>query len=200
MQVKREQKVGNFTLAFQDVEHADGLPAAHASPASTTAATRRRGDFGVGWRLDVQTPAPARDRHHGQRLGHRLHRRAGPFGIPIPTYVLYDTAPTRWRSRCPTARWRSSTSRPRRAAASLNPIGPVSLVYTPRPGTLGSLAPVVAATYAPSGDTGDGGADRLRRRRSRPARLPLHHARTARLPHRQVRRRAAGRSAPTARP
>src|SRR5262249_54304599 len=54
VQVSREQKVGNFTLAFKDVS----VPAA-CLPVTVTrrydSRDKTQGDFGVGWRLDVQT-------------------------------------------------------------------------------------------------------------------------------------------------
>jgi beta-lactam-binding protein with PASTA domain len=87
VQVAREQKVGNFTVAFQDLS----IPVA-CLPITVTrvydSRDKRKGDFGVGWRLDVNTMRLRTSSIQGQGWHIDLVDVPGPFGIPIPTYFL----------------------------------------------------------------------------------------------------------------
>jgi hypothetical protein len=49
---------------------------------------KRKGDFGVGWRLDVNTMRLRTSSIQGQGWHIDLVDVPGPFGIPIPTYFL----------------------------------------------------------------------------------------------------------------
>jgi len=115
---------------------------------------KRKGDFGVGWRLDVQTLRLRETGTMGQGWAIDLVNMPGPFGIQIPTYVLYDLAAHKVALTLPDGQVEEFDLTPSPSQSQWVPIGPVSLVYTPRPGTLGSLEPVVAESFAPSGDTG----------------------------------------------
>lgn len=154
VQIKRDQKVGNFTLAFQDVN----VPVA-CLPLTVTrvydSRDKRSGDFGVGWRLDLQTMRLRETGTMGDGWAIDLVNKPGPFGIPIPTYVLYDTAPHKVALTLPDGQVEEFDLTPSPSSNPVNPIGPVNLVYTPRPGTLGSLAPVVSTQFAPDVDTGN---------------------------------------------
>src|SRR5439155_21472078 len=87
VQVAREQKVGNFTLAFQDLS----LPVA-CLPLTVTrvydSRDKAKGDFGIGWRLDVQTMRLRDSREEGSAWHVDVVDVPGPFGAPIPTFFL----------------------------------------------------------------------------------------------------------------
>jgi YD repeat-containing protein len=153
VQVAREQKVGNFTLAFQDLS----VPTA-CLPLTVTrvydSRDKTQGDFGVGWRLEVNTLRLRESQMMGTNWAIDLVNKSGPFGFPIPTYVLYDLSFHKVSLTLPDGHVEEFDLTPQPTESKFNPIGAVSLVYTPRPGTLGSLAAEVTATYAPSADTG----------------------------------------------
>jgi len=153
VQVAREQKVGNFTLAFQDIS----TPMA-CMPLTVTrvydSRDKGRGDFGVGWRLDVQTLRLRESGTMGDGWAIDLVQRPGPFGIPIPTYVLYDTAAHKVSLTLPDGQVEEFDLTPAPTESQFNPIDTLSLAFTPRPGTLGRLEPVVADSVIPSGTTG----------------------------------------------
>ena len=153
VQVAREQKVGNFTLAFQDVS----TPMA-CMPLTVTrvydSRDKGRGDFGVGWRLDVQTLRLRESGTMGEGWAIDLVQKPGPFGIRIPTYVLYDTAAHKVSLTLPDGQVEEFDLTPAPSESKFNPIDTVSLAFTPRPGTLGRLEPVVAGSFTPSGNTG----------------------------------------------
>lgn len=153
VQVAREQKVGNFTLAFQDLS----TPMA-CMPLTVTrvydSRDKGRGDFGVGWRLDVQTLRLRESGTMGDGWAIDLVQKPGPFGIPIPTYVLYDTAAHKVSLTLPDGQVEEFDLTPTPTESQFNPIDTVSLAFTPRPGTLGRLEPVVADSVIPSGTTG----------------------------------------------
>ena len=113
-----------------------------------------KGDFGIGWRLDVQTLRLRESRTMGTDWAIDLVNKPGPFNVPIPTYTLYDLSFHKVSLTLPDGHVEEFDLTLQPTQSQFNPIGPVSLIYTPRPGTLGSLAPEVTATYAPSADTG----------------------------------------------
>jgi RHS repeat-associated protein len=152
--IKREVKVGNFTLAFSD----SNIPYA-CLPVTVTrvydSRDKKVGDFGVGWRLDLQTLQLHETGTMGTGWAIDRVNKPGPFGMTIQTYVLYDTAPHMVSLTLPDGQVEEFDLKPSPSEKQLTPIGTLTLTFTPRPGTLGSLEPVTAsATYAPSYDIG----------------------------------------------
>ena len=83
-------KVGNFSIGFQDLDvPLSGIPITVNRVYDSR--DKRQGDFGVGWRLDVQTLRVRVNR--GQGDGWQVNRSGGFF----PTYTLVADA-TRTRS------------------------------------------------------------------------------------------------------
>jgi hypothetical protein len=136
VQLTRDKKVGNFTLAFQDLNvPMAGIPISVVR--SYDSRDKTRGDFGIGWRLDVQS---LRLRVVGrQGEGWQINaygRRAQP-----PLHDLADTRCTRSPSRCPTARSKSSTLTPvSRAPSSSRRSWSPSAVYSPKAQTAAACA------------------------------------------------------------
>ena len=139
VQASREQKVGNFTLAFQDVS----VPTA-CLPVTVTrvydSREKRVGDFGVGWRLDVQTVRLRESRTQGETWHVDLIDRPGPFGTVIPTYVLVEDAPHKLSVTLPDGHVEEFDVRASQTENRFTPIQELSLQYVPRRGTLGTLA------------------------------------------------------------
>lgn len=154
VQIKRERKVGIFTLAFQDAN----IPYS-CLPVSVTrvydSRDKRVGDFGVGWRLDLQTMRLRETGTMGEGWQIDIINVPGPFGVLFPTYELYDTAAHKVALTLPDGHVEEFDLTPSPNRSRLpNPIGPLTLGYTPRPGTLGSLAAIVTTVFAPDRDTG----------------------------------------------
>ena len=153
VQVAREQKVGNFTLAFQDLT----LPVA-CQPITVTrvydSRDKGQGDFGVGWRLDVKTVRLRETDTMGADWYVDLINQPGPFGFPIPTYVLLDGGVHKVALTLPDGQVEEFDLTPQPAESPFNPITQVGVTYTPRPRTLGSLAADGVANVDLLGETG----------------------------------------------
>jgi RHS repeat-associated protein len=132
VQVAREQKVGLFTVTFQDLSVAvSGLPI--TINRTYDSRDKRKGDFGVGWRLDVQTMRVRTNRVQGtgwqvnkSGLSFRLvsaDQHKVSLTLPDGTVEEFDLVVTP-------------------AASFLLPLQTVTASYAPRPGTLGTLAPL----------------------------------------------------------
>ncbi|MBI3245681.1 MAG: VCBS repeat-containing protein [Deltaproteobacteria bacterium] len=132
VQVTREQKVGLFTVTFQDLSVAvSGLPI--TINRTYDSRDKRTGDFGVGWRLDVQTMRVRANRVQGtgwqvnkSGLNFRLvsaDQHKVSLTLPDGTVEEFDLVVTP-------------------AASFLLPLQTVTASYAPRPGTLGTLAPL----------------------------------------------------------
>lgn len=143
VQVAREQKVGNFTLAFQDLS----IPVACLPITVTRVYDSRdttRGDFGVGWRLDLQTMRLRVSREHGSAWHVDLIEVPGPFGFPIPTFVLVEDDVHKVSLTLPDGHVEEFDLTPTPNRRQFTPLQEVTAAYTPRPGTLGALASLPA--------------------------------------------------------
>lgn len=156
VQVAREQKVGNFTVAFQDLS----VPMA-CLPITVTrvydSRDKQKGDFGVGWRLDVKTLRLRESHQMGTGWHVDLFDVPGPFGIPIPTYFLVADSTHKVSLTLPDGHVEEFDLTPSPSQQALAEITNVTVNYTPRPGTLGSLQPDSPATWGLSAATGTTG-------------------------------------------
>jgi RHS repeat-associated protein len=131
VQVDGELKVGNFTLTYTDVEiPLSGIPIS----INRTYDSRRRekGDFGVGWTLDLQTMEISTNRVPG--TGWTVVKS----GL---VYLLHPTAPHVAVVRLPNGRLEVFDLLVAPNASPLVPFPPFanSASFLPRPGTLGTL-------------------------------------------------------------
>ena len=134
-QVARDQKVGNFTLTFQDLSlPLAGLPITVNRVYDSR--DKRSGDFGVGWRLDVQTMTVRANREPGSAW--RVDRSGGPF----PTYTLVATDAHTLSLTLPDGKVEEFDFTPTPTSSRLVPLEFLTPGYTPRPGTRGTLTPV----------------------------------------------------------
>ena len=152
VQVAREQKVGNFTLAFQDVS----VPMA-CMPITVTrvydSRDKRKGDFGVGWRLDVKTMQLRESREMGSGWHVDLINKKIGF-VTIPVYVLSSDDVHKVSLTLPDGQVEEFDLTVSPTENNVIPIDTVNLAYSPRPGTLGSLAPVGPTEWGLSGEQG----------------------------------------------
>jgi RHS repeat-associated protein len=133
----RNQKVGNFTIAFQDVS----VPTVCLPLTATRvydSRDKRVGDFGVGWRLDLQSLRLHERRMQGGDWA--IDQVAGPGGIP--KYVLYETASHVVSVTLPDGHVERFDLVPSPRESIGFPMQEVSLSLVARPGTLGSLSMV----------------------------------------------------------
>ncbi|MGH8547581.1 MAG: putative Ig domain-containing protein [Methylococcales bacterium] len=153
VQVTREQKVGNFTVAFQDLS----VPMA-CLPITVTrvydSRDKQKGDFGVGWRLDVNTLRLRESHQMGTGWHVDLFNVPGPFGILIPTYFLVEDTTHKVSLTLPDGHVEEFDLSPSPSQQRLVEITNVTVNYTARPGTLGSLQPNSPATWGLSAPTG----------------------------------------------
>src|SRR5207247_4341660 len=81
VQVTRDQKIGNFTVAFQDLTvPMAGIPITVLRTYDSR--DKGQGDFGIGWRLDVQTARLRVSEVQGSKW--QVSKAGGAF----PTYAL----------------------------------------------------------------------------------------------------------------
>lgn len=134
-QVTGNQKVGNFTLAFQDL----GIPLS-GLPITVNrvydSRDKQQGDFGIGWRLDVQTMKVLANREQG--TGWEVNKLSGIF----PTFTLQPNDQHTISLTLANGDVEVFDLRPTPTAQVLFPFTFLTAVYTPRPGTLGTLVPV----------------------------------------------------------
>lgn len=129
--IKGQQKVGNFTLSFVDLQiPVSGIPI--TVNRTYDSRDKRRGDFGVGWRLGIQSldltcTTPLGEGwyvvHSGLSFGlvsTRLHSCA--LRLANGDVEVFDFTPT-----------------PNVSALVTFPFGSINSGFTPRPGTTGSL-------------------------------------------------------------
>ena len=104
LQVSQDVKVGNFTLSFQDVNvPMAGLPITVNRVYDSR--DKRPGDFGFGWRLDVQTLRVNANRV----LGDGMDTARGRAACSRTTASRTAPSSTRSASRSPTAPSKNST-------------------------------------------------------------------------------------------
>ena len=147
--VTGNQKVGNFTLAFQDFS----VPMT-CMPINVTrvydSRDKTKGDFGIGWQLGMQMVQVQETRTQGTGWVMDYIIEQGPYGLQIPTYYLYDTASHLVTVRLPDGRLEEFDPIPSPNKSAWTPAEWVDVNYTPRPGTVGGLkAEGATGLYAP---------------------------------------------------
>ena len=136
-QVARDQKVGNFSIAFQDLDiPLVGIPISINRVYDSR--DKGRGDFGVGWRLDIQTLRIRANREQG--TGWQVNR-SGSF---FPTYTLVPTDAHKVSLSLPDGRVEEFDLVPEPSSSVLFPLQFISAAYRPRSGTLGTLRPLAS--------------------------------------------------------
>ncbi len=134
-QVARDQKVGIFTIAFQDLSvPVSGLPITVTRVYDSR--DKGKGDFGIGWRLDVQTMKARANRVQG--TGWQV-TRSGGF---IPTYFLSGTDQHKISITLPDGKVEEFDLTPNPSSSQLYPLQFLTAAYTARSGTLGQLIPL----------------------------------------------------------
>ena len=135
-QVDRQQKVGNFTLAFEDLNvPVAGIPITVIRTYDSR--DKRKGDFGVGWRLDVKSMRFRVDGQHGTKW--HVSRFGG---TRERLFTLEPTGAHKISLTLPDGKVEEFDLTPQPDFQRFFPIFGVTAVYTPRPDTLGTLVPV----------------------------------------------------------
>jgi RHS repeat-associated protein len=134
-QVARDQKVGIFSLTFQDLNiPVAGLPITVNRVYDSR--DKGKGDFGVGWRLDIQTMKVRANRVQGTAW--QVNKSGGFF----PTYTLAPSDDHKVSVTLPDGKVEEFDLTPTPSSSVLLPLDTVTAVYTPRAGTLGKLTPL----------------------------------------------------------
>jgi RHS repeat-associated protein/uncharacterized repeat protein (TIGR01451 family) len=132
--VAGQQKVGNFTLSFEDLSiPVAGLPVQLTRTYDSR--DKRVGDFGVGWTLGIKNIRLEKSSELGRSWQASVTR-----GI-IPQYCVQPARPNIITITFPDGRiykFQATTARPCQAIA---PIEFTRFGFTPMPGTRGSLVP-----------------------------------------------------------
>jgi RHS repeat-associated protein len=148
VQLTRDKKVGNFTLAFQDVNvPMAGIPISVVR--SYDSRDKTRGDFGIGWRLDVQSLRLRVVGIHGQgweqtRSGGVLNRR----------YTISPTRVHKVAITLPDGKVEEFDMGVAPSTQQFAPIQVVDAVYTPKAQTRGSLRALGETRLVTFGQTG----------------------------------------------
>jgi RHS repeat-associated protein len=133
VQVAREQKVGNFTLAFQDLSvPVAGLPITVVRTYDSR--DKGKGDFGIGWRLDIQT---LRLKVTGVMGANWQQNQSG--GVLNRRYDLVPTTTHKVSITLPDGKVEEFDFTPTPTSQPLAPIEVVTAGYTPRALTRGRL-------------------------------------------------------------
>lgn len=130
--VTGNQKIGNFSLSFIDLD----IPVAKLPiqiVRTYDSRDKRRGDFGVGWTLDVKDVRVEKSAVLGR---HWEETRGGGF---LPTYCLRTTRPTTVTITFPTGKVYKFEATTSPACQQLVPLEAVTLGFRPAAGTQGSL-------------------------------------------------------------
>lgn len=133
VQVARDQKVGNFSVAFQDLNlPLSGIPITVTRVYDSR--NKASGDFGFGWSLDVQTIRIHSQRNQG--LGWQVTKTGGFF----PTYNFVAARPHRVSINLPDGKVEEFDMMPDPASSTLFTFDfPNGIKYQARSGTLGTL-------------------------------------------------------------
>lgn len=133
--VARQMKVGNFTISFNDLS----LPRA-GIPIQVTrtydSRDKRRGDFGVGWTLSV---ASARVQKTVPVGSHWFETRST---AAYSTYCLESTKPQLITITFGDGKVYKFKAEPAQRCQRFQPFSTVQMIYTPMPGTRGTLTPL----------------------------------------------------------
>ncbi|MGE4180758.1 MAG: PASTA domain-containing protein [Limisphaerales bacterium] len=134
-QVARDQKVGIFTLTFEDLKVGfAGLPIVISRVYDSR--DKGSGDFGFGSRLEIQTMKARVNRVQG--TGWQVIRSGG-F---IPSYSLSATDMHKVTITLPDGKVEEFDLRPTPSSQQLFPLQFITAAYAPRAGTLGTLVPL----------------------------------------------------------
>ncbi|MET0623972.1 MAG: DUF6531 domain-containing protein, partial [Pyrinomonadaceae bacterium] len=127
-----EQKVGNFSLGFNDLSvPVAGLPIEVRRTYDSR--DKRGGDFGVGWRLDLQNVRIDKNMDVGKDWEQTL---TGGF---FPFFCLRPRKPHIVSATFPSGKVYSFEAVSATGCSVLFPIQFASVAFQPQPGTLGSL-------------------------------------------------------------
>jgi RHS repeat-associated protein len=130
--VTGNQKIGNFTLSFIDLD----IPVANLPIQiirTYDSRDKRKGDFGVGWTLSIKDVRLEKSAVLG---AHWEEIRGGGF---LPTYCLRTTRPTTVTITFPTGKVYKFEATTSPTCQQLVPIDAVTLGFRPAAGTQGSL-------------------------------------------------------------
>ncbi|MBI3801634.1 MAG: VCBS repeat-containing protein, partial [Deltaproteobacteria bacterium] len=129
VQVDTGMKVGNFSLTFTDLSvPLSGLPI--TVNRTYDSRDKRKGDFGIGWRLDVQTLRVRANRVQG--TGWQVNKSGLNFVlVPADQHKISLTLPS--------GRVEEFDLLITPTSSFLLPLQAVTASYAPRPGTLGTL-------------------------------------------------------------
>jgi RHS repeat-associated protein len=134
-QVVRDQKVGVFSISYIDLDvPVAGLPITIRRVYDSR--DKGRGDFGIAWRMEIQTMKARANRDQATRW--QVNRSGGFF----PTYTLVPTSPHRISITLPDGKIEEFELTPTPSSSTLIPLDFVTAAYSPVPGTTGSLVPI----------------------------------------------------------
>src|SRR5207249_10482931 len=132
VQVARDQKIGNFTVAFQDLTvPMAGIPITVVRTYDSR--DKVQGDFGIGWRLDVQTVRLRVSGVAGSKW--QVNKVGGAF----PTYSLSSAAAHKVAITLRGGKVEEFNFTPQPTAQCLVPFTELVASYTLRALTRGSL-------------------------------------------------------------
>ncbi|EXI66571.1 MAG: Cell wall-associated polypeptide CWBP200 [Candidatus Accumulibacter adjunctus] len=136
VQLTRDKKVGNFTLAFQDLNvPMAGIPISVVR--SYDSRDKTKGDFGIGWRLDVQSLRLRVTGIPGD--GWRIDRTGGVLNR---LYSLKETRAHKVAITLPDGKVEEFTLTPVPDSQRFSTLDATSAVYSPGAQTRGTLQPV----------------------------------------------------------
>lgn len=132
VQVARELKIGLFTITFQDLNiPVSGIPITiHRTYDSRD---KGKGDFGIGWRLGIQSMRIRPNREQGS--GWVVNHSGGAFGV----FSLARVGEHKVSLTLPNGKIEEFDMVVNPSASPLVPLQTVTAGYAPRPGTLGTL-------------------------------------------------------------
>jgi RHS repeat-associated protein len=133
--VSGDMKVGNFSLSFLDLEvPLAGLPIRLLRTYDSR--DHRRGDFGIGWRLELANLRLSRNLPAGAEW------EGTSSGGQLPTYCIQPTRSHLVTVTFPEGKVYEFEAVPNPQCQRLVPLDATTVTYRPRPGTVGTLAPV----------------------------------------------------------
>lgn len=136
--VSGEKKVGNFSLAFQDLSIP--MPGLDLSVIrSYDSRVKTKGDFGIGWKMGLRSPTLHENRNQGGDWTIELH--AGLF----PTYDLNPLKAHTVTVTLPGGRKQEFTAVPRFYSPFVPAFG--TMTYVAKPGTYSTLEPQQAGAF-----------------------------------------------------
>ena len=148
VQLTRDKKVGNFTLAFQDLNvPMAGIPISVVR--SYDSRDKTKGDFGIGWRLDVQSLRLRVVGIHGQGW-----QQTQSGGVLNRRYTISPTRVHKIAITLPDGKVEEFDMGVAPSTQQFAPIQVVDAVYTPKAQTRGSLRALGETRLVTFGQTG----------------------------------------------